>query len=445
MIITIDGPAGTGKTTIAKKIAEKLHFAYFDTGAMYRAVTWQIMQKGISLHDISAIEDLLKSFSFQIAEKNGVKYYYSNGIDITTVIRSQEVTARVSDVSALLCVRAALWKIQRDFAEQGDSVFEGRDLGSVVFPHANIKIFLTARPEVRAKRRLHELLAKDPQLASALDAQKICTELEKRDTMDSGRQHAPLVEPQGAYFIDTSDLSIDEVVSAIIAYTHQKRSSAPKKFRKGNLLYRSIILLTKMFFKLFYRHRVYGLEHFMQGGAIIAANHCSFFDPPMGAISSPEEVHFLARESLFKIPLFGGLIRALNSHPVRGDAGDVAVFKTVCELLNQGKKVLLFPEGTRASADQLGEIKPGIGLFISRTRAFIQPLYIHGTFHIWNRFHKFPRLSGRTASVFGSPIRWESFSHLSKREAHDALCQQLVYSLAALREWYESGAHGTPP
>lgn len=199
------------------------------------------------------------------------------------------------------------------------------------------------------------------------------------------------------------------------------------------------------FFRLFYRHKVYGREHFVPGGAIIAANHASFFDPPIAAISSPEEVHFLARESLFKIPIFGSIIRALNSHPVRGDAGDIAVFKLLTTLLKEGKKVILFPEGTRESKDELEEIKPGLSLLITRAGAFVQPLYIHGTFQIWNRFRKFPKLCGRTASVFGSPIRYETFSHLEKRAAQEALSQAVALALTQLRTWYEAGAHGSPP
>ncbi|MBI3236946.1 MAG: 1-acyl-sn-glycerol-3-phosphate acyltransferase [Chlamydiales bacterium] len=109
-----------------------------------------------------------------------------------------------------------------------------------------------------------------------------------------------------------------------------------------SILYRVILFLTWCFFKIFYRHRVYGMEHFYEEAAILAANHVSFYDPPILAISWPQEVHFLAREGLFKNPLFGGLIRKLNAHPVSGDAGDVAVFKTVCQLLNEGKKIILF-------------------------------------------------------------------------------------------------------
>ncbi len=441
MIVTIDGPAGTGKTTVAKKVAERLRFAYFDTGAMYRAVTWLVLQKEIDLNDTPAIQRMLDGFSFRITEENGSKHYFVGATEVTEAIRSREVTARVSEVAALLTIRQALSKIQRAFAAQGNSVFEGRDMGSVIFPNAEIKIFLTATPEVRAERRLAELIGKDPQLAKTLDHKKMREELMRRDEIDSTREHSPLICPKDAFSIDTSNLSIDQVVALILEYKAKHKI----KFPKGNLLYRTILTLAKLFFKFFYRHKVYGLEHFSLGGAIIAANHASFFDPPIGAISSPQEVHFLARESLFKFKPFGALIRALNSHPVRGDAGDVAVFKLITQLLKEGKKVLLFPEGRRETSDQLEEIKPGISLLITRTGAFIQPLYIHGTFQIWNRFRKFPKLWGKTVGVFGSPIRYETFAHLEKREAHEALAKQIASSLSQLRKWYEAGAQGTPP
>lgn len=441
MIVTIDGPAGTGKTTVARRVAEGLGFAYFDTGAMYRSVTWKILQDAIDLKDELAIQKLLEEFSFQIKEEGGIKRYFVGSNEVTEVIRTPEITARVSEVAALPTIRKALGKIQRAFAGHGDSVFEGRDMGSVIFPEAEIKVFLTAKPEVRAERRLQELLKKSPELGASLDHAKMQAEILRRDEIDSTREHAPLICPKGAFVVDTSNLTIDEVVSKILTHIRDQK----KAFSKGNLLYRSILSLAKLFFKLLYRHKVYGLENFGHGGAIIAANHASFFDPPIGAISSPEEVHFLARESLFKTPGFGALIRALNSHPVRGDAGDVGVFKLICSLLSEGKKVLLFPEGTREQSDKLEEIKPGMALLISRTGAFVQPLYIHGTFNIWSRFRKFPKLWGKTASVFGSPIRYDSFSHLPKREAHEAFSQELARSLNALRAWYEAGAQGSPP
>lgn len=210
-------------------------------------------------------------------------------------------------------------------------------------------------------------------------------------------------------------------------------------------LYRAILFMAWMFFKVLYRHKVYGREHFYGKAAIIAGNHSSFYDPPILAISWPEEVHFLAREGLFRNSFFGGLIRRLNAHPVSGDASDIGVFKMVCGLLSQGKKIILFPEGKRGDTDQLEELKPGIAMLVSRSNSAVIPAYIHGTYKIWNRFHKFPKLWGTTACVYGSPILWSEFSHLDKKAAQKAFTDKLAVSINALRNWYERGAKGTPP
>jgi 1-acyl-sn-glycerol-3-phosphate acyltransferase len=210
-------------------------------------------------------------------------------------------------------------------------------------------------------------------------------------------------------------------------------------------LYRAVLLFAWCIFKIFYRHKVYGLEHYYTKAAIIASNHCSNYDPPILAISWPDEVHFLAREGLFRNRFFGGFIRKLNAHPVSGNAGDVVVFKLICSLLAEGKKIILFPEGTREAKDELGTFKAGIAMLVSRSETAVVPAYVHGTFSIWNRERKFPKLWGKTACVFGTPILWEQFAHLEKRKAQIALTEKLAESIKALRAWYEQGAQGTPP
>ncbi|MES2344326.1 MAG: (d)CMP kinase [Chlamydiota bacterium] len=212
MIITIDGPAGTGKTTVAKRVAECLHFSYFDTGAMYRIVTWLILQDNVDITDRVAVQKVIDDFLLKFTIEKG--RYFIGAKDVTQEIRKQEVTAFVSPVSALTPVRESLWKLQRHFAQSGDAVFEGRDMGSVVFPGAEVKIFLTARPEVRAERRLLELVAKNPHL----DRDQVLADIQKRDEIDSTRMLAPLCCPDGAYTIDTSSLTLDQVVEQILQY-----------------------------------------------------------------------------------------------------------------------------------------------------------------------------------------------------------------------------------
>lgn len=201
----------------------------------------------------------------------------------------------------------------------------------------------------------------------------------------------------------------------------------------------------KIFFILFHRHKVYGLEHFPKGAAIIAPNHASFLDPPLIAVSAPEEISFLARKTLFDSPVLGFLIRHLNAYPVTGTAQDLASFKLISTLLKENQKVLIFPEGERTKEGQLGPMKSGIGMLALRMKCPILPVYIHGTFEVWDRSRKFPTLFGKTACVYGTPLHYETFSELPKKEAQEAIMEKVGESLKKLHQWYIDGAVGTPP
>lgn len=208
MIITIDGPAGTGKTTVARLVADKLGFLYFDTGAMYRAVTLLLLKEGIDWSDETRVQSLLTTFRFAVEGGR----YFANDLDVTEEIRSEDVTKNVSAVSALQSVRESLVAIQRRFGEAKNCVFEGRDMGSVVFPQADLKVFLTARPAVRAERRYLEL-----KYSAGKSTEDVMKELERRDLLDSTREHSPLKQPEGAHLIDTSDLSMEQVVGNVLS------------------------------------------------------------------------------------------------------------------------------------------------------------------------------------------------------------------------------------
>lgn len=222
MIITIDGPSGTGKTSVARHVARRLKIAYFDTGAMYRAFTWLVMERGIDINDPSALQDCLKEFDYRIVEEDGHKRYFVGPREVTVEIRSREVTQLVSPVSALGQVRSCLLEVQLGFAKTKDAVFEGRDLGTVVFPNAEVKIFLDADPKVRAGRRFSELLTKDPEGTAKLEAGQILDDIMRRDVYDSTRELAPLRCPPDAFIIDTTHLSIDQVVDRIVEYCFEK-------------------------------------------------------------------------------------------------------------------------------------------------------------------------------------------------------------------------------
>jgi cytidylate kinase len=218
MIITIDGPVATGKSTVAKKLAARLGFIYFDTGAMYRCLTYALMQRGINLDDRETLLKFLSDFTFDIKQKGSDKQYFVRNEEVTTQIRGQAVTALVSKVAAIPEVRESLVKLQRAWGTKGvNAVFEGRDLGTVVFPHADLKIFLSGNLEIRAQRRLEEWKTKFPKEADHLTLQHMKQEIENRDMKDSTRVVSPLKCAEDAYVVDTSNLSVDQVVDEILA------------------------------------------------------------------------------------------------------------------------------------------------------------------------------------------------------------------------------------
>lgn len=218
MIITIDGPVATGKSTIAKKLSEAIGFIFFDTGAMYRAVTYGILKHHVPLDVKEELNKFLEKFDFDIKVSHREKRYIVEKEDVTDLIRSAEVTNSVSRVSALKEIRDKLTLIQREFAQGVNAVFEGRDMGTVVFPHAEVKIFLTGRNDIRAKRRYAEIVAKYPDQAKDLTFEKCLEEINQRDHYDSHRDIAPLRQAEDAYVIDTSDLTTEEIVFKILEY-----------------------------------------------------------------------------------------------------------------------------------------------------------------------------------------------------------------------------------
>lgn len=219
MIITIDGPVGTGKSTIAKRLAEALGFVYFDTGAMYRCVTYGIIKHHIDISNTLELKKFLQNFVSDIREENGIKRYYFEREEVTQQIRGAEVTSLVSKIAASPVVRNKLVDIQRSLASRTNTIVEGRDMGTVVFPNADLKIFLTAEPDVRAQRRYDELMQHMPDEAANMTFKDILQSIKKRDHDDSMREISPLKQAEDAHVIDTTHLSIEEVVEAILKIT----------------------------------------------------------------------------------------------------------------------------------------------------------------------------------------------------------------------------------
>ena len=222
MIVAIDGPAASGKSTAALGVAKALNITHLDTGAMYRAITYGLLKNKIEFTDLDAVEAYLESVDLKFFKKDNVTKLLLNDSDITENIRSNNINDNVSEVSAIKIVREFMVKFQREMSDDIDCVLEGRDIGTVVFPNADFKFFIIASDEARANRRLDDLIKvgdKNPG-----DFEIVLEELILRDHKDSTRDHSPLKKADDALEIDTTHLTINEVVNKIVNTVNQKRT-----------------------------------------------------------------------------------------------------------------------------------------------------------------------------------------------------------------------------
>lgn len=229
MIVAIDGPAGSGKSTVAREIARREGVTYLDTGAMYRTVTWRCLEAGISPSDAAAVEDIARKVHIEFAGTVDDPQVIEGGEDISVQIRTPEVDANVSEVAAYPAVRELMVEQQRRLAADHDVIAEGRDIGTVVFPDAEVKIFLTADDTARAHRRAAQRAGKDAATTpdvqvDAAEEKKVLEDIRARDAYDSTRETSPLVPAEDAVHIDSSNLTVDEVCSRIIAMMEEARA-----------------------------------------------------------------------------------------------------------------------------------------------------------------------------------------------------------------------------
>lgn len=211
--IAIDGPSGAGKSTIAKLAAKELGFIYVDTGALYRSVGLYVLRQGVGSRDAEKIESILPEIDVRLTYEDGAQRMYLNGEDVTELIRTPEVTKYASDVSAIPAVRAFLLETQRKLARENCVIMDGRDIGTVVLPDAEVKIFLTASAEERARRRLKDFEAKGIEISY----EQVLSDIIERDRNDSSREIAPLRPAEDSVIVDTSDLDLDASLAAVLA------------------------------------------------------------------------------------------------------------------------------------------------------------------------------------------------------------------------------------
>ena len=212
--IAIDGPAGAGKSTIAKLVAKEKGYIYVDTGAMFRGLAIHFIKKGIKAEDIKGIVEACKDAEVSIVYENDVQQIYLNGENVTAMLRTEEVGNMASKTSAIPAVREKLLELQRTLAREKDVIMDGRDIGTNILPNADVKIYLTASVETRATRRYKELLEKGENCVY----EEIAQDIKERDERDMNREIAPLKQAEDAILVDSSEMTIDEVVKTICSY-----------------------------------------------------------------------------------------------------------------------------------------------------------------------------------------------------------------------------------
>jgi len=216
-VIAIDGPSGSGKSTVARAVAARRGLRYLDTGAMYRAVTWAVLDAGVDPADAAAVIDVARAVDLRISTDPRPAVVHVGPVDVSTDIRGPEVTAAVSAVSAVPGLRTLMVARQREVIGAGGIVVEGRDIGTTVAPEADVKVFLTASARERAHRRAHQV--------GRADITATRTDLERRDRLDAGRAASPLAQAPDAVVIDSTDLSVDAVVDAVLAHLPARSAS----------------------------------------------------------------------------------------------------------------------------------------------------------------------------------------------------------------------------
>jgi cytidylate kinase len=425
--IAIDGPAASGKSTLARALAERLGLVMVNSGAMYRAVTWKVLREEIDPADTAAVIRLLDEMDILCGHDGTFSTIRIDGTDPTPFLREPEINANVSTVSAIPQVRDRLVALQRDYLKRTHVVMEGRDIGSVVFPDTPFKIYIDADPSVRDGRR-----SGDGEIDS----------VSKRDAADSSRKTAPLVVADGATKLDTSALTVGGVLEAAIGILGRQGFPLPQRAptmpaEEPPTPMRWIYWLGWMSFGAAYRTlfglRIIGDENLIKAGPVlIASNHQSFLDPPLiGNLYKTEMVYF-ARKSLFT-GIGKWLYPQWNAIPIDQEKPDTSSMKAAIRHLKEGWRVLVFPEGQRTLDGEINEAAPGIGMIAAKAGVPIQPVRIFGADKALPRGSGKISLARITVKV-GPPILLspEEFKAYSNREGYPALTDRIMDAIKAL-------------
>jgi len=422
--IAIDGPSGAGKSTIAKALAKEFGYIYVDTGAIYRTVGLYMYNIGVSTEDKEGIVKNLPDVRFELKYEGGEQKMYLQGEDVSDKIRTPIIAKYASVVSAVPEVRAFLLETQKKLARENNVIMDGRDIGTVILPDADVKIFLTASAESRADRRVKQLAEK----GEIVSYDEILASIKERDERDSGRDVAPLKPADDAVTLDTSDMNLEESIAAAKKIAEDKLSK--KKDNSTSKFYWFIVNTFAPIVRFVMRIKTYGKENEQKDGAlIVCANHTAMFDVLSLAVSFDRQLRFLGKKEIFKVPVLAQFAKAMGAYSVDRGHGDVAAIKKTLSLLGDGEAVSMFPQGTRYTHIDPAktEVKSGVGMMLYRSKADVQPVFIR----VKNFKYRFLR---KKEVIIGKPIKYAEFGFVNGGKEEYERAARLVFDrILALR------------
>lgn len=431
-IVGMDGPAGSGKGTIAKNISDKLDFIYVDTGAMYRCVTLYMLRNDIKPDEDEKIKSFIKNITIEQKKIDGENRFFLNGEDVSKEIRENPVNKMVSQVSAIKEVRDKLVELQRKMAESQDVIMEGRDITTVVFPNADVKIYLDAELEERARRRYAQNQSKNIECTY----EEVLEDMRKRDENDMNKPYGALKKADDAIVVDSTNLSQNQVVKKIekIIKTKKKVNKLEPKIywerpeTKWKIFVRKITKgFLRTLYRIAFRMEITGEENKTKagqnGGFIICANHVNFLDAVAVVVFSKEKIRFIGKYDLARVGIIRWLEHLFDVIPIKRNTQDLEAMKRSLKALKNGEILGIFPEGTRRGMAKNQKVKNGAAFMAIRSGVPVVPVGISGSFKPF----------GKVKITYGEPLDMSKYKIKGKeKEGQELATKEIMDNIVML-------------
>ena len=419
-IVAIDGPAGTGKGTVTKILSKKFNLVNIDTGATYRCVTLDMMNEGIKLDELDKIKKLLKNIHIELKVEKGKQLVFLNGKDVTKEIRSKEVSGMVSQVSSIKEVRLSMVDLQRKMAEGKNVIMEGRDVGTYVFPTADVKIYLDADLEERAKRRFKQ----NEEAGIKMSYTDVIENIKKRDENDKQKEIGALKVARDAEVIDSTSMNVNEVVREM-SYIIKKKQKEIKMEEKiymvrketawKKFVRKTVKVILCGIYRIAFRVKITGQVP-NEGAYVLCCNHINYLDAAAIVLFNKRKVNFVAKEDLFTHRVLMWLGHLFDVIPIKRDMQDIDAMKRCLKVLKNGELLGIFPEGTRKGMEKNMKAKNGAAFMAMKAKVKVIPIGIHGTFKPFSKVYL----------NYGEPIDLSDYTKETIDEATEKIMDTIV-------------------